>query len=160
MKRLIAIALGLLISVGAQADIWKWVDAHGKTYFVDTNTAIFTWVDEFNKVHYSDLPEHPNAVSVQLVWHSTGSLADTEEDHGGKKVRKDNSYPGESDEERNQREMAEAYYCKRAQEIYDSYANAPRLYKTDSDGERAYLSDEEAVQMIAETKDKVDELCG
>ena len=56
--------------------------------------------------------------------------------------------------------LAEAYYCKRAQEIYDSYAKAPRLYKTNSDGERAYLSDKEAAQMISDTKSKVDELCG
>jgi hypothetical protein len=55
--------------------------------------------------------------------------------------------------------QAEAYYCKRATEIYDSYVNAPRLYKTGADGEPEYLSDEEATQTIAETKAKVDDLC-
>lgn len=159
MKRLVAITLGLLISVGAHADIWKWVDAHGKNHFVDTSTAIFTWIDEFDKVHYSDMPEHPNAVSVQLVWQSTGSLDDSEEDTV-EKVSNTTAFPGESVEERNEREMAEAYYCKRAKEIYDSYVNAPRLYKTNSDGERDYLSDKESVKMLADTKDKVNELCG
>ena len=159
MKRLVAIALGLCISVGAYADIWKWVDQHGGKHYVDSNTAIFTWVDEFNRVHYSDKPDHENAVSVQLVWHSEGKL-ENENPEAEKKVARSNAYPGESVEEREERESAEAYYCNRAKEIYDAYSNAPRLYKTTSDGERAYLSDDEAEQMLSETQAKVDELCG
>lgn len=158
MKRLVVFALGLGISIGAHADIWKWLDAQGKTHFVDTNKTIFTWVDEFGKIHYSDKPDHEDAVSVQLVWHSTGKLQDLDS-QGPEKTRQNNAYPGESVEERQEREMAEAYYCKRAKEIYDSYVNAPRLYKTDSDGERTYLSDEEAAQTLAETQAKVDDLC-
>ena len=159
MKRLAAIALGLCISVGAHADIWKWVDQHGVQHFVDSNTAIFTWVDEFNKVHYSDRPDHENAVSVQLVWHSTGNLEDADPE-AEKKLSRSNARPGESVEEREEREQAEAYYCKRAKEIYDSYTNAPRLYNTTLDGERAYLSDEKAEQLLSDTKAKVNELCG
>jgi len=78
---------------------------------------------------------------------------------GPEKTRQNNAYPGESVEERQEREMAEVYYCKRAKEIYDSYVNAPRLYRTDSDGERTCLSDEEAAQTLAETQAKVDDLC-
>lgn len=158
MKRFAVFVLGLGISIGAHADIWKWVDAQGKTHFVDTEKSIFTWRDEFGKVHYSDKPDHEDAVSVQLVWHSTGQLQDVDSQET-EKVRKNNARPGESVEEREEREMAEAYYCKRAKEIYDSYLNAPRLYTTNSDGERAYLSDEEAAKTLAETKAKVDELC-
>ena len=57
------------------------------------------------------------------------------------------------------REQAEAYYCKRATEIYDSYLNAPQLYRTNEKGEREYLSKKEAAATIAETKAKRDELC-
>ena len=57
------------------------------------------------------------------------------------------------------REQAEAYYCKRATEIYESYVNAPRLYKTDDAGERVYLDPEEAAQTIAETRALKDERC-
>ena len=158
MNRLVVFVFGLGISVGAHADIWKWIDAQGKTHFVDTDTSIFTWLDESGKVHYSDKPDHEDAVSVQLVWHSTGQLQDLDSQESENKNQK-NTRPGETAEERQEREMAEAYYCKRAKEIYDSYVNAPRLYTTDSDGERAYLSDEDAAQTLAETKAKVDELC-
>lgn len=139
----------------AQADVWKWVDANGDTHFVDTNTPIFTWVDESGDIHYSDTPDHEDAVSVELVWHAKGSLEDIE-DSGDDGY----AFPGETPEERHEREQAEAYYCKRATEIYESYINAPRLYRTNAEGEREYLNKEDAAKMIAETRAKKDDLCG
>ena len=159
MTRLLTLlALTAGLSVPAFADVWKWVDATGKTHFVDTMKPIYTWVDEFGKRHYSDTPGHEDAVSVELVWHSPGTLDDIEgagdeEDSGGY------AYPGETAEERAEREAADAYYCKRATEIFESYVNAPRLYRTDEAGERQYLSEKEAAETIAETKAKMNELC-
>ncbi len=160
MKRLLLIMLTCGVSLCANADVWKWVDEDGKTHFVDSNTPIYTWVDEFGKRHYADVPGHEDAVSVELVWHSKGSLdamqqgGDREQGSGSNEA-----YPGETPEERFEREQAEAYYCKRAQEIYESYLNAPRLYKTREDGTRHYLSKEEAENTLAETKAQVDEMC-
>ena len=160
MKNLLTVCVLMFgFSMTASADIWKWVDANGKTHFVDTMTPIYTWIDELGKIHYSDTPDHEDAVSVQLVWHSTGALdevADGPDDSesGGY------AYPGETAEQRAEREKAEAYYCKRATEIYDSYVNAPQLYRTDANGEREYLSKEEAAKTIAETRAKKDAICG
>ena len=154
------------ISLCAHADIWKWVDENGKTHFVDSDTPIYTWLDENGKRHYADVPGHEDAVSVELVWHSEGNLEDlqqygeTAEPGGGGFASGSNRiYPGETPEEKFEREQAEAYYCKRAQQIYDSYRFAPKLYKTLDDGTRVILSDEEAAATIAETKQKVDLLC-
>ncbi|MEJ2128428.1 MAG: DUF4124 domain-containing protein [Woeseiaceae bacterium] len=158
MNRLIATIILLFgICLGANADVWKWVDVDGKTHFVDTMKPIYTWRDEFGKVHYADTPGHEDAVSVELVWHSSGTLQDLEgeKDESGSGY----AYPGETAEERAEREKAEAYYCKRATEIYDSYKNAPQLYRTNEAGEREYLSKKEAATTIAETKAKMDELC-
>ena len=58
-----------------------------------------------------------------------------------------------------EREAADAYYCKRATEIFESYLNAPRLYRTNDTGEREYLSEKEAAATIAETKARMNELC-
>ena len=164
MKRLIATGLLLFgFALSANADVWKWVDAAGKTHFVDTIKPIYTWVDESGKVHYSDTPGHEDAVSVELVWVSSGSLADVAGGgkDGGDKGSESGGYarPGETAEERAEREQAEAYYCKRATEIYDSYVNAPQLYRTNEAGEREYLSKQEGEAIIAETKAKKDELC-
>jgi hypothetical protein len=145
-----------LVSV-ADADVWSWVDASGKTHFVDTQTTIYTWVDENGDVHYSDTPDHEAAVAVVLVWVSSGSLDQLQaknDDAGATDF-----LPGETEEDRAEREKAEAYYCKRATEIYDSYVNAPRLYKTGADGEREYLSKEDSAKTIAETRAQKDDLC-
>lgn len=159
MKKLTIFLLTCGFCVSANADIWKWVDAKGDTHFVDSNTPIYTWLDELGKVHYSDKPDHENAVSVQLVWHAPGKLDDSG-DGATARVKADTSRPGETAEEKFEREAAEAYYCKRAREIYETYSKAPRLYTTASDGQRVYLSDEESAQTLADTKAKVDELCG
>ena len=159
MKRFFAILIFVFgFTAVAQADVWSWVDASGKTHFVDTMKAIYTWVDETGDVHYSDTPDHEDAVSVELVWHSPGTLADVG-DSADESESGSSAYPGETAEERAEREKAEAYYCKRANEIYDSYVNAPRRYKTTEDGEREYLSKEEAARTIAETRAQKDELC-
>ena len=161
MKAIFAIvALMFGFCLTANADVWKWVDAFGKTHFVDTMTPIYTWVDEFGKVHYGDTPDHEDAVSVQLVWISKDSLDKVAA--GGDKVESESggyAYPGETAEDRAEREKAEAYYCKRATEIYDSYVNAPQLYRTNESGEREYLSKKDAATTIAETKAKKDDLC-
>jgi hypothetical protein len=159
MKKLLIIAVSLLgLCTAARADVWKWVDALGNTHFVDTMRPIYTWVDEKGEVHYADQPGHEDAVSVQLVWVSKGALEDVAQadeagDSGGY------AYPGETAEQRAERERAEAYYCTRATEIYNSYLNAPQLYKTNAQGEREYLSKADAAQTIAETRAKKDELC-
>lgn len=159
MKNLLAIVV-LIVGVGqmANADVWKWVDAMGKTHFVDTMTPIYTWVDEFGKIHYSDTPEHEDAVSVELVWHSQGDLTEVGDNKAEQKSG-GYAYPGETAEERAEREGAEAYYCKRATEIFESYLNAPRLFRTGDDGQREYLSEDDAAATIAETRAKKDSLC-
>lgn len=148
---------GLCLS--ASADVWKYVDVDGKTHFVDSNTPIYTWVDDNGKRFYADMPGHSSAVSVELVWHSPGNLAELRSGPKSQDIGSNEAYPGETPEERFEREQAEAYYCKRAQQIYDSYLKAPRLYKTSDDGTRVYLSDEEAETTLSETKARVDELC-
>jgi hypothetical protein len=159
MKSVFAILLLTLgIACNAEASVWKWVDAKGDTHYVDSNRPIYTWADEYGKVYYSDKPDDEDAISVQLFFVSEGSL---DEVPGDKDEAGDGAYayPGESAEERAEREKAEQYYCKRATEIYDSYVNAPQLYRTNDEGEREYLSDKEAAAMIGSTKVKMDEIC-
>ena len=160
-KSLGLIVLGLGYCLNASADIWVWVDADGESHYVSSNKPIWTWMDAYGQAHYSDVPESEFATRVTLVWHSSNRLSaaaqsgsPNSENGGG------NFDPDESDEERQEREIAEAYYCNQAKEIYDTYLSAPRLFKTTDDGQREYLSVQETVTTLAETKAKVDNLCG
>lgn len=150
-----------LASASANADIWKWDDAQGETHYVTTTTPIYTWIDESGKIWYSDTPDNVDAVSVELVWHSTGdSVEEVAAESEAEKEPGDTwAYEGETPDERYEREKAEAYYCKRAQDIYDSYLKAPRLFRTSDSGDREYLSDEDSARTLAETEARVNELC-
>lgn len=147
--------LAIFCCGSAVADIWKWVDGDGKMHFVDTKKSIYTWQED-GKTFYSDKPDHEDAIAVQLVWVSQGTL-----DNMDSAAASSDGYafPGETPDERAEREDAEAYYCKRASEIYDSYKNAPRLYKTNPAGDREYLSNEDAQVTLSETKSQMDDLC-
>jgi hypothetical protein len=49
MKRLIVTMLLLFgFALSANADVWKWVDASGKTHFVDTTKPIYTWSEIYD----------------------------------------------------------------------------------------------------------------
>jgi hypothetical protein len=157
-KVLATLVCALGLATAAQADVWKWVDADGNAHYVDTVRPIYTWVDENGDAHYSDTPDYAGAVSVELVWVSAGTL-DGVQEHAADEDGSDRALPGETPERRAERERAQAYYCKRATEIYDSYVNAPRLYKTNADGEREYLDEDEAAQAVAKTRAQKDELC-
>jgi hypothetical protein len=146
----------LLLTPLASADVWKWVDAKGETHFVDTKKPIYTWLDSNGEVHFSDAPDHADAVSVEFVWHSEGSLEDLESGQAGSVGP---VVANESDTERLERERAERYYCKRATEVYESYVNAPRLFRTNDAGEREYLNGAEAADRIAEARQRRDEIC-
>jgi hypothetical protein len=161
MYKLTAIVILLCgFSAAACADVWMWIDQNGDMHFVNTSTTIYTWLDENGHVQFSDTPDHENAVLVDLVWHSKGDELPPEVQQAAAKPKQTKAWPGETEGERIEREAAEAYYCKRAQEVYKSYLNAPRLYKTMDNGERKYLSDEEMAATLTETKARVDELCG
>ncbi len=161
MKKLAVIILttfGLFLT--AHADTWKWIDAYGDVHYVSTMKTIYTWLDEEGRVHYSDKPEHADAVSVELVWVSSVDLADAAGSAGeGAKAPERKIDPNETPSDRLEREAAEAYYCKRATEIYDAYRNAPNLYKTSGDGEKEYLTEEETAATLAATQAKVSKLC-
>lgn len=158
----IFLVLSVFSCGSAAADIWKWVDANGETHFVSTQTAIYTWV-EGEKAFYSDTPDHEDAVLVQLVWHSKGTLKDTEFNMetmlAAAESPDGNAFPGETPEERAAREAAQAHHCKRVTEIYKSYKNAPRLYRSNAKGDREYLSTKDAQATMDDAKSKMDQAC-
>ena len=150
----------MMISPFASADVWSWTDANGEVHYVTSKKPIYTWIDDYGLVQYADKPGHESAVSVDLVWHSDADSVDEAEHKSDAGTSGSGwAHPGESSEERAEREKAEQYYCKQAQDIYDSYVNAPRLYETNDEGEKVYLSDEQVAAKIKETEKAVAQVC-
>ena len=155
MKHVSLVIISLLgLSLPAHADVWMWIDAAGNRHFVDTQSPIYTWVDSNGEVYYSDTPEHENALSVRLQWYSSGTLQDAEEANAD-----DGRLPGESEEEQREREQAEAYYCDQATEVYESYVDAPHVFRTTESGKREYLSKKEKEKVIADALAQKEDFC-
>ena len=162
MKQLFTVLLLTVLSVTADADIWKWVDANGDVHFVESDSPIYTWTDEQGRVFYSDTPDHEDAVSVELIWVSGGDLADEEAEQPAEEptpITGGRLFSEETAEEVAAELQARAEFCERATEVYDAYTNAPRIYKTNDRGRRIYLSAREAKALIEETRAKKDAAC-
>jgi hypothetical protein len=157
---LVSLFAASLWAASVSADVWRWVDASGNTHYVDSNQAIYTWSVENGKVHYSDKPDHEDAIRVQLFWHAEGTVAELSTP--GDEATAGSSgyaYPGETAEERAEREATVAHNCKRAHEILAAYENAPKLYRTDDAGQRYILTDAEYAAEIAAAREKTRHLC-
>ncbi len=148
MKMLAIILLGLSVSLSAGAAVWMWTDDGGE-------------------VHYSDYPEVEGAVLVDIESHPTDRAAIAEqrrktvalerERQKGEQLRLDVDREERADK-KDDRALAKAN-CEQAKAAYETYYNAPRLYKPTADGGREYLSSEETDALRAKAKASVDEWC-
>ena len=142
MKELIVtIALLIGLSCTASAEVWKWVDENGN-------------------VHYGDRPQNASSEGITLARYTPSASASRSSGQSRMNASPDTkaSSAGNATESADGKKARE-YYCNQASEIYDSYSKAPRLYKTNAEGQREYLSDKEAAALLAETKAKVTEWC-
>lgn len=142
MKELTAIMILILgMSLTANADIWKWVDEDGN-------------------VHYGDTPARADAVNAERVGSTPRNRSASTSSNGRTTTSQGNDADSdESSEERQARDSSRKYYCEQAKDIYRSYVDAPRLYRTSENGQREYLSDEEMAATLASAEASVSEWC-
>ena len=127
--------------LAAHADIWKWVDEDGN-------------------VHFGDMPAREYAESSELVKYTPEkrSTSPSSKDQTSASLGKDIDHE-ETPAEKREREAARAYYCNQAKEVYRSYVDATRLYRSSENGRREYLSEQEASAALANAEASVAEWC-
>jgi hypothetical protein len=140
-----AIALAAtVVTTGARADIWKQVDAQGHVQYSDRWT--------------------PGAVLIKSSDHNPASNAS-----GGDEKQlqdADKRMTAELNKEEAQRQVqrdeaaAHADQCKKATDHYNQLIQARRIYNTAANGDREYLSDEQADQERVQAKMDMDSACG
>ena len=149
MKKLALILLGLSLSIGASAAVWMWTDADGE-------------------VHYSDYPEVADAVLIDIESKRTdrAEVAERREQNiARERERQEDTRLRRADEaeekaqQKIDRELAKEK-CAKAKERYNTYYNAPRLYKPTEDGGREYLSSEETDALRAKELTAISKWCG
>ena len=151
MQRTLAITT-LILAFGAGAaladgDIWRWKDAQGVYHYSDQ------WV--------------PGSELIK----GSRSRAPGDDDSARSAGNRASSDPA-SDPDRSiqQQQTARAVaadvakikekQCKDAQERYQKAIQARRMYKTTKDGQREYISEDEANAMRVQAKSDVDVACG
>lgn len=127
---------------------------------LNANADIYKWVDENGNVHYGDKPAPEYTKSTQVVRHTSGQRsAFNASDSRTITSQREKIEPKEASQDKKEGEDAQSYYCEQARDIYRSYVDAPRLYRTGKDGQREYLSDDEMAATIANARATVAEWC-
>jgi hypothetical protein len=155
MRRNTVIHLGLLatgvLSAGLAAsgagaeDIWKWVDPQGQVQYSD---------------HWS-----PGAVLIKTDHPRTSDATPSSDDQtqlDASNRRIDDDLSREDAQRAVQKDEAtkRAAQCKQAKDNYQRVIEARKIYKEDKNGDRSYLTDDEAEKARVQARMDMQSACG
>ena len=149
---LAAIAGVLICAVTAQAgDVYKYTDERGNTMYTDRPMPGAVKVSS-SAVRPPEVTQRnynaQQATNNQQLAASNQRIAQGQSDsRAAAQVAKD-------------LEATRAARCKQARDNYDTTINSRRLYTTDKDGNRQYLSDSQIASERLEARKQVDAICG
>lgn len=146
----IAAVLGLMVvSLAASADVYKWVDAQGRT-------------------HYSDRPESYDAERLAVASRRTNPSVVAERNATANEQRQ--LTDAQSAQQRQERATTKAVrddvaktrsqQCKEAEEQYRVAIESQKLYRVGKDGEREYLTSAEIDEARLNARRARDQVCG
>jgi hypothetical protein len=128
---------------------------------------IYKWTDENGNVHYED---RPTGAATEERLYMTYSRTDSNAVQQRVKARVDARTAREdarAEAAESQKEAAEsaavaaerAQKCENSRARLESYLQARRVYRTDENGERVYLDDEQRQEARQKAEEQVSEFC-
>jgi hypothetical protein len=150
VTRIAAAVLGLMaISLGASADVYKWVDPQGRVHYSDRPD-----VDNAERVAVASRRSNPEVIAQRTeAEHEQRSQADAQasqqrrEQATTQAVQKDVAKTRETQ-------------CKDAKEQYRVAIESQKLYRVGKNGEREYLTSAEIDEARMNARRAMDEICG
>jgi len=148
MRRLRWIAPIALIAaaMAAQADVYRTVDAEGHVEYSDR------WVPGAELVR----TDHPGRESSS----TTSSDAQKRTTADNERISAQLSREAAAREVKKDKDAARSEQCKQAKSRYQRAIESRRLYREGANGERQYLTDEEADQERLQARIEVQDACG
>jgi Skp family chaperone for outer membrane proteins len=140
---MIASTLALGFGLSAAADVWKYVDPQGQVQYSDR------WVpgSELIKGERNHPSNTPSDESKKLK-DASGQISDQLTQQATQRaVQKDVT-------------AARSEQCKQARDHYQKTIEARRIFRTGKDGEREYLTDDEADQERLRSRTDMEQVCG
>lgn len=158
MLRVLAIGLLLAFAAAASAQMYRWVDKDGR-------------------VRYSDQPPPPGVKGTTLQRAPVAPSAPAADDAAPKEARKGPLTPAEQEADYRKRQMeaqkardkelqasrdaqVKQDNCARAQQALAALEGGQRISRTNPDGERYYIDDDQRIAEIARERQSVSSWCG
>ncbi|MFI4866124.1 MAG: DUF4124 domain-containing protein [Steroidobacterales bacterium] len=160
MRRAAAIAILTWLPLSAAlADVFRSVDAQGHVQYSDTPTP------GAELVHIND--QHASMRSAPLTSTRTSSASSSSSAAGkpgsaaqsGDQIHQQLEQEAAARAVQNDLAKTRADQCKKAQDVYNDSVQARRIYKTGADGEREFLSDDEADKARVANKLEMETAC-
>ena len=132
----------------AHADVYKFVDAHGNVLYTDKPATLPA--QRLNvQSQKTDVVEAQARQQAEMSRMQAANQATTQnaQQQADKKAANELT------------EKDKAERCVKARERYDNYMNSQRLYESQANGERRYLTDAELTAARSSAKASMDELC-
>lgn len=125
---------------------------------------IFKWTDEKGNVHYGDKPKK-NSTQVEVSEKNLSGELSTDESRAEKRRRlidamvEDREKKEQAEAKQRKKEQARKARCVRARDRMKSYQRANRLYRLDENGNRIILSDVEREKSTQHLQSQIDKYC-
>jgi hypothetical protein len=157
MRQAAAAALIMSLAItAAQADVYRSVDAQGQVHYTDTPTpgSVLVHVQRGggglapSSASAAAANSSSTAAPAQTLAKANAQVQDTLAKQATEKAVQQDV------------EQTRADQCTKAKSDYDAAIAARRIYKTGADGEREYLSDEEAEQQRVNLHQAMQTACG
>jgi hypothetical protein len=149
LMRIAAVLVLMVVSLAASADVYKWVDAQGRT-------------------HYSDRPDSDTAERLAVASRRTNPSAVAERNAAASERRQ--STDAQAAEQRQEQTSSKAVsedvektrdqQCKEAKEQYRVAIESQKLYRMGKNGEREYLTSPEIDAARLNARRAMDQVCG
>ena len=149
MLRTVSVALILAAGVGlahADADIYRWKDAQGIYHYSDQ------WVPGSELIKSANKPRSSDSSAPRSGAPPSSASSDS--------TPPDGVTPATAQSVKDDVTKAHEQQCKQAKDAYDKAIHARRIYKSEKEGEKEYMSDAEADAYRLKIRGQMDEYCG
>ena len=160
MKRYLPICL-LLLSLSANGEITKWVDADGKEH---VSGMLRKWVDADGKVHYSDEPPPTNVKAKTLTTPSAASGVPAqktyvEREAEWKKSQKAREDAAQKSAQQQEEALSKQKYCVDLRANLIAMEKSPSIATYNDKGERGIMDDATRQKKIEEVRKQISSNC-
>ena len=149
LRRVALFTLISCVALSAHADVYRWVDQNGQAHYSDQWVPGSTVVRTDARRPPSDGASTTASASPQKSLNAINQAADAQ------LTKEDNARAVQQDVSKRRDAL-----CKTSKDAYMRAITSRRVFKDAKDGERTYLSDEEADAYRAQLRKAVQDNCG